>query len=348
MKGGVAYVCGPGTANVTCINRYGSYLPLSFSRKADLSVSSTGTEVPDDPSYALVQEADFVVLDKSRGLALLGLAPQIQRGLIPVLNVIHEAPIFVLELNKLFVTQDGPPGNLSILALDLSHDPPTISLVETDPPIYQPTGGNYNAKDGMIYYGVQGQNASLPGGLQQHAGVARVDPVTLKAEWLVNNYFGFNFAGPDDLTIDAVGDIWFTGTDYACVLGLSDSPKQLQLSTWRFRPSTGQIQVMDTSLSYPNGIAFSRDGRTWYIVDLGLESYRPVPTRGTDDFYNYPINIRFNSTGPRNVFAWDVARTGADGTQPVISGKRVIFPGAPDEWRAKKKNSGHHEKQSAS
>jgi sugar lactone lactonase YvrE len=274
-----------------------------------------------------------VLFDKKRGLEILGPSPKIQRGIIPALNVIHEAPVFVPELNKLFVTQDGPPGNLSILALDLNHDPPTVSLVETDPPIYQPTGGIFNAKDGKIYYAVHGNNASLPGGLQQHAGIARVDPKTLKAEWLLNNYHGFNLAGPNDLTIDAVGDIWFTDTDYAYVIGVSESPKQLQLATWRFRPSTGQLQVMDTSLEYPNGIAFSRDGRTLYVTDSGLESYSPVATRGAGDFYNYPINIQFNSTGPRNVFAWDVARKGQDGTHPVITGKRVIFQaleGAPD------------------
>ncbi|RWA08648.1 hypothetical protein EKO27_g6453 [Xylaria grammica] len=297
----VAYICGPKTANVTCVNRYGSLLPPSFSRDPDPSVAYTGAKVPGDPSWALVQQADFVLFDKKRGLEVLGPAPKIQRGIIPVLNVIHEAPVFVPELNKLFVTQDGPPGNLSILSLDLNHDPPTVALVETDPPLYQPTGGLYNSKDGMIYYAVQGNNASLPGGLQQHAGIARVDPKTLKAEWLLNNYHGFNLAGPNDLTIDDVGDIWFTDTDYAYVLGVSESPKQLQLATWRFRPSTGQIQVMDTSLAYPNGIAFSRDGKTL--------------------------------TGARNVFAWDVARKGHDGTHPVITGKRVIFQaleGAPD------------------
>ncbi|GAW19424.1 hypothetical protein ANO14919_089110 [Xylariales sp. No.14919] len=329
----VAYICGPKTANVTCVNRYGSLLPPSFSRDPDPSVAYTGAKVPGDPSWALVQQADFVLFDKKRGLEVLGPAPKIQRGIIPVLNVIHEAPVFVPELNKLFVTQDGPPGNLSILSLDLNHNPPTVALVETDPPLYQPTGGLYNSKDGMIYYAVQGNNASLPGGLQQHAGIARVDPKTLKAEWLLNNYHGFNLAGPNDLTIDDVGDIWFTDTDYAYVLGVSESPKQLQLATWRFRPSTGQIQVMDTSLAYPNGIAFSRDGKTLYVTDSGLESYSDIPTRGAGDFYNYPLKIQFNSTGARNVFAWDVARKGHDGTHPVITGKRVIFQaleGAPD------------------
>ncbi|KAI2624509.1 calcium-dependent phosphotriesterase [Xylaria nigripes] len=332
----VAFVCGPRTANVTCVNRYGSYLPPSFSRDPDPSVPYTGTNVPDDPSWQLVQNADFVLYDRQRGLEILGSSPKIQRRIIPVLNVIHEAPVYVPELNKLFVTQDGPPGNLSILSLDLNHDPPVVSLIETDPPIYQATGGIFNPRDGKVYYTVHGNNGSLPNGLKQHAGLARFDPKTLKAEWLLNNYYGFNFAGPNDLVLDPVGDIWFTDTDYAYVIGVSESPKQLHLATYRFRPSTGQVQIMDTSLDYPNGIGFSRDGKTLYVCDSGLESFNPVPTRGVGDFYNYPIRIQFNSTGARNVFAWDVARKGPDGRHPVITGKRVIFQsleGAPDGFK---------------
>ncbi|KAI1176517.1 hypothetical protein F4777DRAFT_270422 [Nemania sp. FL0916] len=329
-NGPIATVCGPNTANITCVNRYGTLLSPSFSRDPDPAVAYTGTVIPDDPSWALVQQADFVVFDKKRGLDILGPSPEIHRTIISVLNVIHEAPVFVPSLNKLFVTQDGPPGNLSILSLDLNHDPPAVSLVQTNPPIYQPTGGVYNGKDGMIYYAVQGQNSSLPNGLKQHAGLARVDPKTLKAEWLVNNYYGFNFAGPNDLAIDPFGDVWFTDTDYAYVLGVAESPRQLQQATWRYRPSTGQVQIMDNSLDYPNGIGFSPDGKTLYVTDSGLESYTPVPTLGPNDFYNYPISIQFNSTGPRNVFAWDVARSGST---PIITGKRVIFQspeGAPD------------------
>ncbi|KAL5317047.1 hypothetical protein ACEPPN_016101 [Leptodophora sp. 'Broadleaf-Isolate-01'] len=328
----MASVCGPKTANITCVHRYGSLLPPSFSRDPDPAVPYTGAKVPDDPSWALVQKADFVIYDQLRGLKLLGPAPKIYRGLIPVLNVIHEAPVFVPGLNKLFVQQDGPPGSMSIMTLDLNHDPPTVQNVVTDPPLYQPTGGVYNPKDGYIYYAVHGKNATLPNKQQQHAGIARVDPKTLKAEWLVNNYFGFNFAGPNDLVIDPVGDIWFTDTDYAYVIGVSDAPKQLQLATYRYRPSTGQVQIMDTSLQYPNGIQFSKDCKTLFVTDSGLESYNPVPTRGAGDFYNYPLYIQFNSTGPRNIFAWDVARKGDD-KHPVITGKRVIFQaleGAPD------------------
>lgn len=328
----VAAPCGPSTANVTCIHRYGSVLPPSFSRDPDPNVGYTGTLVPDDPSWAsLVPTADFVIFDKERGLSMLGATPRIWHNYIPVLNVIHEAPIFVPELNKLFTTQDGPPGNLSNIVIDLNADPPTVEAFVTDPPVYQPTGGILH--DGMIYWAVQGNNVSLPNGLQQRPGIVRVDPRTYKAEWLLNNYYGFFYGGLNDLTVDSVGDVWFTDSDYAWGLGLSNQSNQNQLATYRFRPSTGEVVVVDSTLQHPNGIAFSRDGATLYVTDSGLETVGAPGTETDAGFYNYPIRIEFTSTNARNIYAWDVARPDGPKGTPVITGKRNIFQsleGSPD------------------
>ncbi|KAL1619267.1 hypothetical protein SLS56_010210 [Neofusicoccum ribis] len=330
----VAAACGPSTANITCIHRYGSVLPPSFSRDADPTVGYSGTLVPDDASWgSLVPTADFVIFDKERGLSLLGPAPKIWHNYIPVLNVIHEAPIFVPELNKLFTTQDGPPGNLSNIVIDLNNHPPTVEAFVTDPPVYQPTGGILH--DGMIYWAVQGNNVSLPNGQQQRPGIVRVDPRTYKAEWLLNNYYGFFYGGLNDLTVDSVGDIWFTDSDYAWGLGLAPASNQNQLATYRFRPSTGEVVIADSSLQHPNGITFSRDGKTLYVTDSGLETVGAPGTenKGAGDFYDYPIRIEFTSTNARNIYAWDVARPDGPEGVPVITGRRNIFQsleGSPD------------------
>ena len=204
----VASTCGPTTANIACVYRHGTVLPPSFERDADPTVGYIGAEVPDDPSWMLVQDADFVVFDIVRGLEVLGASPKIQHKYLDVLDVIHEAPIFVPKLNKLFVTQDGPPGNLSNLVIDLNVDPPTIETFVTKPPVYQPTGGILH--EDMIYWALQGNNLTLPNGVKQRPGVARVNPETLEAEILINNYYGFFFGGLNDLTVDPYGDIWFT------------------------------------------------------------------------------------------------------------------------------------------
>lgn len=330
----VASSCGPTTANITCIHRYGSILPPSFFRDSDPNVGYSGTKVPDDSSWAaLVPTADFVVFDKELGLELLGPSPKLFKNFVPLLNVIHEAPMFVPELNKLFTTQDGPPGNLTNIAIDLSTDPPTVEAFVTDPPVYQPTGGILH--DGLIYWAVQGNNVSLPGGLKQRPGIVRVDPKTYKAEWLLNNYHGFSFGGLNDLTVDSVGDIWFTDSDYAWGLNLAPESPQIQLATYRFRPSTGEVSVVDSTLQHPNGITFSRDGKTLFVTDSGLETVGVPGTdnQGPGNFYNYPIRIEFTSTNARNLYAWDVERPDGPSGVPIISGKRNIFQsleGSPD------------------
>jgi len=330
----VAAKCGPTTANITCIHRYGSVLPPSFSRDPDPNVGYSGTLVPDDHSWAaLVPTADFIIFDKELGLEILGPSPKIWKNFIPLLNVIHEAPMFVPELNKLIITQDGPPGNLTNIAIDLNTDPPTVEAFVTDPPVYQPTGGILF--EGYMYWAVQGNNISLPGGLKQRPGIVKVDPKTYKAEWLLNNYHGFFFGGLNDLTVDSVGDIWFTDSDYAWGLNLSPSSPQIQLATYRFRPSTGEVQVVDSTLQHPNGITFSRDGKTLFVTDSGLETSGLPGTdnQGAGNFYNYPIRIEFTSTNARNLYAWDVARPDGPTGTPIISGKRNIFQsleGSPD------------------
>ena len=62
----------------------------------------------------------------------------------------------------------------------------------------------------MIYWALQGNNVTLANGLKQRPGVARVNPKTLEAEILFNNYYGFFLGELNDLTVDAYGDIWFT------------------------------------------------------------------------------------------------------------------------------------------
>ena len=121
--------------------------------------------------------------------------------------------------------------------------------------------------------------------------------------------------------------------DYSFGLGLSSSPPQIQLATYRFRPSTGAVTIVEDTLNHPNGIAFSPDGRTLYITDSGLESVGKTATKGQGNFYNYPISIDFISTAKRNVYAFDVNQGPGS---PYLTNKRVIFQsveGAPDGFK---------------
>ena len=312
-----------------CIERYGSLLPQDFSRDPAPFTAYSNTTNPLDPSWAEVKNADFVVFDHERGMQLLGANPKVNK-MFDVPFVIHEAPVYVPAQNKLYLSQYGPPGNLDQVVIDLNQQPPTMSPYRTDPVTYTPNGAVL--KDGMIYWAVAGNNASLPNGAKQRPGIARTDPATGKTEMLLDNYYGFFFSGANDLAFDkATGDIWFTDSDYSYIIGTSEAAPAMQFATWRFRPSTGEIRIVEDALDHPNGIAFSPDGNTLYLGDSGLEHYNSVPIRGPNDFYAYPIEIEFNSTLKRNIYAYDVIRT--DPKNPYITNKRVIsqsLEGAPD------------------
>ncbi len=121
--------------------------------------------------------------------------------------------------------------------------------------------------ENSIYWGVSGGNLSI-GGHESRPGIATLDPTTNRTTTLLNNYFGYYFNTVDDLAIDAKGDIWFTDPQYSWFNALTDTAPQLESATYRFRPSTGMVSVVDDSLEQPNGIAISPCGETVYVLSL--------------------------------------------------------------------------------
>ncbi|THX36517.1 hypothetical protein D6D10_06612 [Aureobasidium pullulans] len=86
---------------------------------------------------------------------------------------VHEAPVYVPGINKLFVGV----------------------LEQGDPPVYAPNGGTYHG--GLVHWGAGGGNNSI-GGTEQRPGIRVLDPTTNKTTTLLNNYFGSYFNGLDN------------------------------------------------------------------------------------------------------------------------------------------------------
>jgi hypothetical protein len=149
----VAQTCGPSSANIVCLDKYASVLPYHFFRNRTVSEPLTfgSTSVPNDTSFGLVDGADFLVFDQARALELLGDSPTYE-FIFEVSPAVHEAPVYVPSLNKLFMSQLAPPaGYLPQLVVDLNQDPPTLSEYLSDPPVYAPNGGTFH--NGLIYWG---------------------------------------------------------------------------------------------------------------------------------------------------------------------------------------------------
>ncbi|MCJ1261832.1 hypothetical protein MMC22_001700 [Lobaria immixta] len=299
----LAQVCNTSLPKVLCINKYASVMPYHFFREVSngsyLSVFGS-TSVPNDTSFGLVNKADFLVFDRKRGLDLLGPNPSYELA-FNVSEGIHEAPVYVASQNKLYFSQLGPtPAYLPQLVIDLNEDPPTLSEYLSDPSVFAPSGGTFH--NGLIYWGASAGSDSI-GGTEQRVGLRTVNPETNKSTTLLNNYLGYYFNMVDDLVVSANGDIWFTDPQYSWFAGATDTAPQLEPATYRFRPSTGAVNLVEDSLIQPNGIAISPSGKTLYISDTGASTGRP-----------------FNATGKRSIYAYTICDKGAS-----LLNKRAIY-----------------------
>ena len=120
----LAQTCGPSSADVVCVNRYASVMPYHFFRNnsdGPTDIAFGQTSVPNDTSFGLVAGADFLVFDQQRGFDILGANPTFD-FVFNVSSAVHEAPVWVPDLNKLFLSQLAPPaGYLPQLVVDLNQ-----------------------------------------------------------------------------------------------------------------------------------------------------------------------------------------------------------------------------------
>ena len=196
---------------VVLVNRYASLLPLDFRRPSDNATDSRDgtfrkTQVPGDPTFALIQPADFVVFDEVQGVEILGSNPTYEfvSSLTPA---VHEAPVYVPELNKLFFSVLGTKEeSLHHFQIDLNVEPVVVTSFTPSPPVLAINGGTYHK--GLIYWAISG-GGNFSGNVYR-PGIYTYDPRTNAVEPVLNNYYGTYFNSPNDLRVDQDGNIYFT------------------------------------------------------------------------------------------------------------------------------------------
>jgi gluconolactonase len=82
---------------------------------------------------------------------------------------------------------------------------------------------------------------------------------------LASHFRGKRLNSPNDLAIRANGDIYFTDPPYGLPKGDQDPRKELPFNGV-YRISQGEITLLDSTLSRPNGLAFSPDERHLYVA----------------------------------------------------------------------------------
>jgi gluconolactonase len=134
--------------------------------------------------------------------------------------------------------------------------------------------------------------------------VLRRNLTTGKTVMLADSYEGKRFSGPNDVTSDNQGRIYFTDTRYG-----GDEPMVLPHAFYRIDPD-GKLTRLAMDIFRPNGIELSPDNRRLYVMAFNLKGL-PVNPNG-------PAEDKFGLTSGGAV-VYDLDKAGN------ISNGRVFF-----------------------
>jgi gluconolactonase len=185
----------------------------------------------------------------------------------------HEGPVYVPGEDALYFTTlpqavGDPSGTpqaaikrLALNGLGSVLDSSRLSVLPA--PVHMPNGMALGP-DGRLVVCEQGTR-SAP------ARISRVDPLTGRADTVVDNWGGLRLNSPNDVVVRRDGTIWFTDPSYGYLQGFRPEP-QVGDHVYRFDPETGRLSVVADSFDKPNGLAFSPDEQTLYVTDSGANA----------------------------------------------------------------------------
>jgi len=114
---------------------------------------------------------------------------------------------------------------------------------------------------------------------------------------LASQYEGHHLNAPNDLIIKSNGDIYFT--DIRANTRSSDfTPPEGVAHTGVYRISNGKLELLDSSVEAPNGIAFSPDEKTLYVNDIRTKHVLRFDVKADGTLANGKLFIDM-STDPR-------------------------------------------------
>jgi gluconolactonase len=145
--------------------------------------------------------------------------------------------------------------------------------------------------------------------LMQHGDrrVARLEP-NGEFTTLADRFDGKRLNSPNDGAYHANGDLYFTDPPYGLAKGATDPARELDFSGVYRVDKSGHVSLLTKELKFPNGLAFSPDGKTLYVANSDFD--RPI-------IMAYPVKLD-GTLGAGKVFA---------DTSELLAAKK---PGLPD------------------
>ena len=137
--------------------------------------------------------------------------------------------------------------------------------------IYQWTGKKFvsyrdssNNANGLLFM----QGGDLLACEHSSRSISRYSPEG-KLSTVVDSYQGSRLNSPNDLCRSLYGAIYFTDPPWG-LAGLNEDPEKDLPFNGVFRWDRGQISLIDSTLSWPNGIALSPDERYLYVANMEI------------------------------------------------------------------------------
>ena len=90
-----------------------------------------------------------------------------------------------------------------------------------------------------------------------------------KLTTLVDSYDGKKLNSPNDLCRSSLGALFFTDPPWG-LAGLNDDPSKELPFNGVFRWKNGELSLIDSTLSWPNGIALSPDEKYLYVANMEI------------------------------------------------------------------------------
>jgi gluconolactonase len=141
----------------------------------------------------------------------------------------------------------------------------TRVLIDHSGGVLNPPHGSYMGSNAMV---------TAPDGsvlMIQQGGrrIVRLDS-QLKITPFLDNFDGKRFNSPNDLVFAPDGALWFTDPPFGLAQQEKDPAKELSFNGV-FRYFHGKLSAPIRDMSLPNGIGFSKDGKTLYVSNSGPE-----------------------------------------------------------------------------
>lgn len=101
---------------------------------------------------------------------------------------------------------------------------------------------------------------------------------------LADRFDGKRLNSPNDIVCDASGAVWFTDPPFG-IAGRYEgekAPQELPHGVYRIDGNGGRLDLVLDDLAGPNGLCFSPDGRTLYIVESRARPHRLIQAFDVD------------------------------------------------------------------